>query len=71
MLENLKYLSNKNLCDTQLYMNRLIGSMCIVAHVRNDIWVIGASSVDRKCIHCLKTRKTLAEQIMGDVPDCR
>ena len=29
MLENLKYLSNKNLCDTQLYMNRLIGSMCI------------------------------------------
>ena len=47
----------------------------IVAHVRNDVWAVGArkiaSSIDRKCTQCLRARKALAEQVMGDVPECK
>ena len=47
----------------------------VVTHVRNEVWIIGArkiaSKIDRKCITCIKARKKLAEQVMGDLPEER
>ena len=47
----------------------------IVAHVRNDFWVVKcrkiASSLDAKCIDCKLQRKHRAEQIMGELPEFR
>ena len=47
----------------------------VVAHVRNDVWVIQcrklASNFDRMCKICLVGRKHRAEQLMGDLPSIR
>ena len=47
----------------------------IVTHVRHDVWIIGvrklASKIDRKCVECLSSRRALAGQGMGDLPDHR
>lgn len=46
-----------------------------VAHVRNDYWVIRcrklASRVDNTCIYCKLQRKSMAKQVMGELPDFR
>ena len=47
----------------------------IVAHTRNDVWVIGcrkfASSIDKKCKICICARQHRAAQIMGYLPSLR
>ena len=60
----------------QYYHNRSHAQVdTVVSFVRNDIWIIGArklaSAFDRKCIDCLRKRQARAEQVMGDLPECR
>ena len=60
----------------QYYHNRSHTQVdTVVSFVRNDIWIIGArklaSAFDRKCIDCLRKRQARAEQVMGDLPECR
>ena len=47
----------------------------IVALVRQDVWVIRArrfaTQIDKKCRICLEKRKSMASQIMGDLPSFR
>ena len=43
-----------------------------VAHIRNDVWIPRlrklVTEVDKKCLYCLKKRRKLTQQKMGDLP---
>ena len=47
----------------------------VVAYVRSNVWIIGvqkiASKIDRNCVTCIRSRKTTANQRMGDLPNQR
>lgn len=51
------------------------GPKALVALVRNRFWIINAREIARqtvrKCVHCVKYRPKLLEQVMGDLPPWR